>query len=232
MGDGQIDYKLLSDINLFHGLSDDVLQHIASIARPVSLKAGQILFLQDDPSDGCYAVISGSLRISHLTVDGNETVLAILGGGDVVGEMGLFENAPRSATVTAQSASQLAFIGTVNFLKFADANPAVYRYFLKLLSARLRATNDALAAASTLPLSGRLARVLLLLSESFGQALEGGRILIRHKLTQSDLCSMTGSARENVNRQLGVWRKKELVGRISSYYCLNNVIELRRLAGR
>lgn len=43
---------------------------------------------------------------------------------------------------------------------------------------------------------------------------------------------MTGSARENVSRQLSEWRKEQLIGRISSYYCLHDVIELRRLAGR
>jgi CRP/FNR family cyclic AMP-dependent transcriptional regulator len=93
-------------------------------------------------------------------------------------------------------------------------------------------TNDAVSAASTLPLSGRLARVLLLLSETFGHPLAGERILIRQKLTQSDLCSMTGSARENVSRQLSEWRREELIGRISSYYCLNDVEALRQLAKR
>ncbi len=188
--------------------------------------------MQGDLTDGCYAVISGALRVSYFSADGHETVLTLLGKGDVVGEMGLFDLAPRSATVTAQTECELAFIATAEFLRFADANPAVYRYFLKLMSARLRATNEALAASATLPLSGRLARVLLLLSESFGHTLEGKRILIRQKLTQSDLCSMTGSARENVSRQLSEWRKEQLIGRISSYYCLNDVIELRRLAGR
>lgn len=190
------------------------------------------MFVQGDPTDGCYPVINGALRVSYFSAEGQETVIALLGKGDVVGDMGLFDQAPRSATVTAQTDCELGFIGTAEFLRFADANPAVYRHFLKLLSARLRATNDALSAAATLPLSGRLARVLLLLSESFGHVLEGGRVLIRQKLTQSDLCSMTGAARENVSRQLSEWRKARLIARISSYYCLNDTVELRRLAKR
>jgi CRP/FNR family cyclic AMP-dependent transcriptional regulator len=219
------------DVNLFHGLSEPALERLFTVARIVQLRPGQVLFVQSDPSNGCYPVLMGALRVSYFSADGHETMLAILGKGDVVGEMGLFDAAPRSATVTAQTECELAFIGTVEFFRCADSDPAIYRHLLKLLSARLRATNDALAAA-TLPLSGRLARVLLLLSESFGQMLDGGRILIRQKLTQSDLCSMTGSARENVSRQLSEWRREQLVGRISSYYCLNDVVALRQLAKR
>lgn len=222
----------LRDVSLFDGLSEEALQGLSSVARTVTLRSGQVLFVQGDASNGCYPVLGGALRVSHFSADGHETVLAILGKGDVVGEMGLFNAAPRSATVTAQTECELAFIGTAEFFRTADADPGIYRHLLKLLSARLRVTNDALSAATTLPLSGRLARVLLLLSETFGHALDGGRILIRQKLTQSDLCSMTGSARENVSRQLSEWRREELIGRISSYYCLNDVDALRQLAKR
>jgi CRP/FNR family cyclic AMP-dependent transcriptional regulator len=222
----------LRDVSLFDGLSEEALQGLTSVARGVALRPGQVLFVQGDASNGCYPVLDGALRVSHFSADGHETVLAILGKGDVVGEMGLFNAAPRSATVTAQTECELAFIGTAEFIRTADADPGIYRHLLKLLSARLRVTNDAVSAASTLPLSGRLARVLLLLSETFGHPLAGERILIRQKLTQSDLCSMTGSARENVSRQLSEWRREELIGRISSYYCLNDVEALRQLAKR
>jgi CRP/FNR family transcriptional regulator, cyclic AMP receptor protein len=222
----------LRDVSLFDGLSEEALQGLTSVARAVTLRPGQVLFVQGDASNGCYPVLDGALRVSHFSAEGHETVLAILGKGDVVGEMGLFNAAPRSATVTAQTECELAFIGTAEFFRTADGDPGIYRHLLKLLSARLRVTNDAVSAATTLPLSGRLARVLLLLSETFGHQLDGGRILIRQKLTQSDLCSMTGSARENVSRQLSEWRREELIGRISSYYCLNDVEALRQLAKR
>jgi CRP/FNR family transcriptional regulator, cyclic AMP receptor protein len=222
----------LRNINLFHGLSDASLKRLSSLMRTVKLRPNQVLFVQGDASNGCYPVLLGALRVSYFSTDGHETVLALLGKGDVVGEMGLFDAAPRSATVTAQTECELAFIATTDFFRCADADPPIYRHLLKLLSARLRATNDALAAAATLPLSGRLARVLLMLSESFGHPLDGGRILIRQKLTQSDLCSMTGSARENVSRQISEWRRAQTIGKISSYYCLNDLAALRALAKR
>ncbi len=231
MPDTSANAESLKDINLFSGLSDEALAHLSKIARTVRVKSGQALFVQGDEADGCYAVLSGALRVSYLSAEGNEIVISMTGPGDVVGEMGLFGGNIRSATVTAQSDCEMAFMNTGEFLRFADANPDIYRYLLKLLMTRLRATNEAFAAASTMPLSGRLARVLVLLSNNFGHPLSENRILIRHRFTQADLCLMAGSARENISRQLNAWRKKALIDRISYYYCLNDVLEMRRIAG-
>ncbi|MBX2805424.1 MAG: Crp/Fnr family transcriptional regulator [Hyphomicrobiales bacterium] len=221
----------LGDINLFHGLPENSLKEVAANARPVQMKAGKVLFIQGDQADGCYAIISGAMRVSFLSADGNETVLTMMGPGDVVGEMGLFGSPVRSATVSAQSDAELMFIAADDFMRAADASPQIYRYLLKLLATRLRATNEAFATTATMPLSSRLARVLILLSQNFGEVIPGERVLIRHRFTQSDLCLMAGSARENISRQLNSWKRKELIDRISYYYCLNDLGEMRRIAG-
>jgi CRP-like cAMP-binding protein len=127
-------------------------------------------------------------------------------------------------------ACTLAYLSGHDFTRFADDNPIVYRHMLEILSARLRASSDALAAHQLLPLSGRLARALLRLAEGFGQTLDDDRVLIRHKFTQSDLAKMTGSARENVNRQLNGWKKQNILSRVSSYYCIDDTAALRDLA--
>ena len=93
---------------------------------------------------------------------------------------------------------------------------------MMLLARRLRDTNNALAATSFLSVKGRVARALLSLAEAFGQDLGDGRILIRQKVTQSDLAAMAGIARENVSRILKVWSGHSLVTRLSGYYCLEN----------
>jgi hypothetical protein len=83
-----------------------------------------------------------------------------------------------------------------------------------LLARRLRDTNDALTATSFLSVKGRVARALLSLAEAFGQDVPGGRILVRQKVTQSDLAAMTGIARENVSRILGL--QMSLVSRLAA----------------
>lgn len=226
----RLDGSILQGSALFADLDRAALDGLARLARHVALAPGQVLFRQGDPCNGCYAIVEGALKVSATSVGGEEVLLAVLSAGDVVGEMGLFGAAPRSATVTALKPCSLAFLASGDFRRFADDHPTVYRHMLEIVCARLRAANEAFAAYQALPLAGRLAQVLLRLADGFGQPLDDGRILIRQKFTQADLARMTGSARENVNRRLGNWRGRGIVSRISGYYCIEQD-RLRREAG-
>jgi CRP-like cAMP-binding protein len=99
---------------------------------------------------------------------------------------------------------------------------------MTLLARRLRETNVALAAATFLPLNGRMARVLLNLAAAFGNDVGGGRVLIRQKVTQGDLAGMAGLARENVSRILKDWTDRSLVSRRAGYYYLENKAAIQR----
>jgi len=223
-----IDGSILDSSALFSGLERVTLDRLARYSRLISLETNQLLFEKDDPSDGCYAILEGILKVS-VTSDGQEVLLAMLGAGDVIGEMGLIDAQPRSATATALKPCTLAFLASRDFKHAADANPVIYMHMLEILSARLRTSNETATMQLLLPLRGRLARVLLRLAEGFGEPLEGGRVLIRQKFTQAELARMTGSARENVNRQIKEWRREGLVSRISGYYCLEDAGKLRQL---
>lgn len=212
------------------GLPDDLSLGLARLARPMKLGDGAILFEAGDPGNGCYAIMEGSLRVSLLSVEGDEQLLAVLGPGDLVGELALLDGRPRSATVTVLKQTQLAFIDKAAFERFADENPAVYRHMLSIVGQRLRQANDVLAARSFLPLPGRVAQSLLQLSETFGKSLDDGRILIHYKLSQADIANMAGAARENVSRVLNDWKRAGTISRISGYYCLEKPDVLTRAA--
>ena len=94
----------------------------------------------------------------------------------------------------------------------------------------MRDINDALAATSFLPLKGRVAQALLNLAEAFGKDVGSGRILIRQKVSQSDLAAMAGIARENVSRILQDWMRQSLMSRLAGYYCLEKKAALEREA--
>jgi CRP/FNR family transcriptional regulator, cyclic AMP receptor protein len=91
---------------------------------------------------------------------------------------------------------------------------------MAVLAKRLRDTNNTVAAASFLTLKGRVARALINLADAFGNDVGGGRIVIRQKVSQSDLAAMAGIARENVSRILNEWMRGAVVTRVSAYYCL------------
>lgn len=205
------------------GLDTDLTLGLSKLARPMKVGAGTTLFETGDPGNGCYAVLEGSLKVSILSVEGDEQLLAVLGPGDLVGELALLDGRPRSATVSALKDAQLAFIEKAGFERFADENPAVYRHMLSIVGKRLRHANDVLAARSFLPLPGRVAQTLLQLAETFGKPLDDGRVLIHYKLSQADIANMAGAARENVSRVLNDWKRSGTISRISGYYCLEQI---------
>jgi len=222
-----VDSSIFERFTLFSGLEQAALDRLARYSREISLEKGEQLFDLRDTSDGCYTVLEGVLKISVPLSDGKETLLNIMGAGDVIGEIGLIDSQPRSAAATALKPSVLAFLPSRDFRHVADANPEIYLHMLQILSARVRTSTEAAMMQTTLPLHGRLAHVLLRLAEGFGEDLEGGRLLIRHKCTQEDLARMTGSARENINRQIKGWVEEGHLSRISGYYCIENKEKLR-----
>jgi CRP-like cAMP-binding protein len=199
-------------------------------AHDQSVTADQIVFLAGDAGDGIYRIEDGLLKVSVSTSGGGERILAILGSGSIVGELSMIDGAPRSASVSALRDSKLRFVSRADFEAFGRINPEVHRQVMILLARRLRDTNDALAATSFLPVKGRVARALLNLAEGFGRDVGGGRIVLRQKVTQSDLAAMAGIARENVSRILKEWMDHSLVSRLAGYYCLENKAAVEREA--
>jgi CRP-like cAMP-binding protein len=214
--------------NLFSVFPENLSAQLFATAKPVRLGTDQVLFLAGDAGDGCYRVEQGLLKVSIISPAGAERILAIVGSGAILGELSTIDGLPRSASVAAVRESQLSFVSRAAFQAFADKHPQVYKHLVTLLAARLRDTDAVVAAGSFLPLKGRVARALLDLSEAFGQDVGQGRILIRQKISQSDVAAMAGIARENVSRILNDWIRDKLVSRLSGYYCLENKARLER----
>jgi CRP/FNR family cyclic AMP-dependent transcriptional regulator len=214
--------------NLLAGLPQELSQGLFGKARVLTLAADQVLFLAGDDGDSCYRVEDGLLKASVVAPAGGERILAIFGPGSLVGELSMIDGVPRSASVAALRPSKLSLISRAAFDAYGREHPEMYRHVMTLLARRLRETNGALAATSFLPLKGRVARALISLAEAFGHDVGGGRILVRQKVTQSDLAAMAGIARENVSRILKEWTDHKLVSRLAGYYCLENKAAIER----
>jgi CRP-like cAMP-binding protein len=207
---------------MLSALPAELSSRLFAKVRPVSLRADQTLVLAGDAGDGCYRVDEGLLKASMLSPTGGERILAIFGPGAVIGELSMIDGAVRSATVTALRDAKLQFVSRAAFDAFGADNPVVYKHLVALLAGRLRETNGALIATSFLSVKGRVARALLSLAEAFGHDVGNGRILVRQKMTQSDLAAMAGIARENVSRVLQDWMKRKVVSRLAGYYCIED----------
>jgi CRP-like cAMP-binding protein len=140
----------------------------------------------------------------------------------------LRDGLPRSASVVAVRDTVLSRLSRAEFDAFAEKHPELYKSLITLLTQRLRETNVAVAAGSFLSLQGRVALTLLELADHFGRNVGSDRIVVQHKIGQSDLAAMTGIARENLSRILKDWERRKIVSRLSGYYCLENKSKLQR----
>jgi CRP/FNR family cyclic AMP-dependent transcriptional regulator len=197
-------------------------------ARPQSLAERGVLFQAGDVADGCYRLDQGLLKVSIASPQGDERILTILGPGSIVGELAIIDGLPRSATVVAIRDCKLSFISREAFLSCLREYPEVYSDLVSTLVSRLREADDAMAAASFLTVKARVARALLELAEHLGRETESGRIVILHKIRQSDIAAMAGVARENVSRTLTELKRRGLISQSSSYYSINDQRKLLR----
>jgi CRP-like cAMP-binding protein len=196
----------------------------------VDVRPREVLVHAGDAGDGCYFVRSGAVKVSVIARDGQERLLAILGPGSLIGELALIDDEPRSATVTALRRCQMLHLTKAAFFRLADSSPVVYRQAMKLLTRRLRNANDSMVAQGTVTVAGRVARAFAALAEGLGEERAGGRIVLPHRLTQTDIAGMAGVARENASRAINDLLRSGVLGRERGFYTIERPAELLDLS--
>jgi CRP/FNR family transcriptional regulator len=166
-----------------------------------SVARGHVVFREGDPGDRLFVVMDGKVKISRSAADGRENLLAVLGGGEMFGELSLFDPGPRTASVSAITDSTLASLDHDDLRPLLSERPGVAVELLQALAQRLRRTNEAMADLVFTDVPGRVAKALLDLSEKFGVPEQDGT-RVRHDLTQEELAQLVGASRETVNKAL------------------------------
>jgi CRP/FNR family transcriptional regulator, cyclic AMP receptor protein len=200
--------KLFERHGFFGQLSQSDLDAVLSHARTEHHPAGQLIFAKGSPGRRMMAVLRGSIKISLPSVAGREIVLAINKAGDIFGEMALLDGSERTADATAITDCDLLVIDHRDFIPFLERRADLCMMLLRLLCRRLRQTNEHVEGALFERLDARLARVLLRLSSSNGGPQKGP---LRIGISQNELASLLGAARESVNKQLHVWQRAGLL---------------------
>jgi CRP/FNR family transcriptional regulator, cyclic AMP receptor protein len=196
---------------LLSTLPRDLSRKLLAGERSLRLREGETLFERGDAGDGCYWLRSGVLAVCVASATGEQRILAILGSGAIVGELAMIDGLPRSATVQALRDCELTFVSRAAFIEMLSRRPELYIDIVTTLAARLRQSDEDLAASSFLTVRARVARALLQFARQLGDEAGQGRVLIRHRMTQSDLAAMAGVARESVSRTLREWHRLKIV---------------------
>jgi len=201
--------ELLGGVPVFATLVQSDLEQIAQFAVPREFEPDEVVFREGDSSDTCYVVREGRARAIRTHRDGRTLTLARFGPGDIFGELALFEDERRSATVEAiEQTSAVAVLGP-DMRRLMSEHAEISTRLAIALGRRLRETNERLSRQSFQTVQSRVAVVL---SELIAQELaDGKRADVLVTATQADLAQLAGSSRESASRFLAVLERAGVI---------------------
>jgi CRP/FNR family cyclic AMP-dependent transcriptional regulator len=203
--------QLLAEIQLFAGLTADELDRVARRAHRRTFAAGTGVMTAEQPGEAVYIVLHGTVKIHVEQSDGRDVILSILGSGDLLGEMSLIDSLGRSASVTTLEDSLMLWMGKETFQDLLENHPPVARNLVRILSARVRLSDQLIQALATLDVYGRVARQLLAFVEKYGRAVDDS-LQIRIRFTQADMADLVGASRKRVNQVMVSFKEQGLIG--------------------
>ena len=190
----------LGESPLFACLTPEDRLSLAGKMRPRHFARDEVVFHNDDPAGQVFLITSGTVKVSIPDEQGREVVIALQRGGDVFGELALFDDGPRSATVTAITETHTLALARQEFIGALERNPDAMRRMLALLVKTVRRSTGHVEDLVFLDLPGRVAKCLLDLAEASGTD--------QIDLTQEDLAGFVGATRVSVNRVLADLEKR------------------------
>lgn len=200
--------NLLSDIRLFDGLTPTQLDWVARRAHRRIFPTGKNVMLIEQPGEAVYIILHGTVKV-YAEQGGRDAILSILGSGDIIGEMSLIDSVGRSASVVTLEDSLMLWMDKITFYHMLDNFPPIARNLVKILSARVRLSDQMIQSLATLDVNGRVARQLLAFAERYGQEVDGG-LKIRITLTQGDIADLVGASRKRVNQTMMLFKEQGL----------------------
>ncbi len=213
---------------LFSALDAEAAVALRASMAEMRVQRGGIIFAEGEAGERMYVVLDGKVKLGHTSPDGRESLLAVLGPGEVFGELSLFDPGPRTATATAVTDTVVVGLGHADLRPWLTGRPEVAESLLQALAQRLRRTNEALADLVFSDVPGRVAKQLLDLADKFGQPGPDG-VLVHHDLTQEELAQLVGASRETVNKALADFTQRGWV-EVDQRQVL--LIDMERLARR
>lgn len=169
---------------------------------PRRLPHGEVITRQGDAVTSLFLVTAGAVRLSAVSTRGREVVVALLGPGDVFGEVGLL-GGPSPVEARAMGEAVVVALPLETLRDLIARHPATAEELLRLIASRLHRTSGVLRDALAGDLRTRLSRRLHELAREHGAPEEEGGVRLRVPLTQEELGRMVGATREAVNRTLG-----------------------------
>ncbi len=204
--------ELLQSVALFWDLSEAELGYISEKMIARHYESGKFIFLEDSEGEQCFFVIKGSVKVTRLSKDGREVILAMLNEGEFFGELALLDGESRSANVIALEETEVLTLNREDFLVVLQDYPQIAIQLLKEMAHRLRKSDRQIASLSLSDAEKRIALCIIRFADEQG-IIKRGQVSIPKMPIQQDIANMAGTSRETVSRAINVLEKEHYIKR-------------------
>ena len=201
-------FTVLKQNPMFRGLPDSVVMTVSGLCSNRRYDEGKVIFAQGEPGNQLFGVISGRIRITTHSVNGQELHLNVIEPGEIVGEIAFLDDGPRTATGRAAQPTTCFMIQRAPFMKLLEREPGLTVHLLELVCKRVRWTSKLVADSAFLSVPERLASRLSELSAVEDLDADGHT---KVHISQGDLARFLGCSRQVVNGHLQTWQKQGFV---------------------
>ena len=213
---------MLRSVPLFASFSEEPLRMLTTVVTRRSVTRSTIIMAAGDPTDSLYIILSGRLKVMMSDADGKEVILSLIGPGEFFGEMGLIDDSPRSASVVTIEPCELLSVTKRDFKKCLAENFDMAMAVMRGLVRRLREADRKIGSLALLDVYGRVARLLLDMSEDVN-----GQKIVAKRLPKQDIAKMIGASREMVSRVMKDLQMGGYIEMRGSTIVLRDTIKLR-----
>ena len=218
----------LRNVPIFTDLTDSDLTKIASNMVPRVYEKGQMILLEESMGETFFIITQGAVKVTRLSADGREVILAILGESDFFGEMSLLDGEGRSANIVANEDSKVLTLSRSDFLDCLESYPKIAIALLEELAIRLRKSDQQIESLSLSDSEHRIGITLIRLAGELG-TIKQGHVTVKNLPYQQDIANMAGTSRETVSRTLKLLEEKKLVRRTNRNLTIYNFDTFRQV---
>ena len=218
----------LRNVPIFSDLKDGDLDIIAEKMVSRTYEKSQMILLEESQGETFFIIVSGAVKVTRVSDDGREVILAILGESDFFGEMSLLDGEGRSANIVANENAEVLTLSRSDFLDCLETYPKIAISLLEELVIRLRKSDQHIESLSLSDSEHRIAITIIRFADELG-TIKNGQVRIKNLPYQQDIANMAGTSRETVSRTLKILEDKKLLQKDGKDLIIFNFDEFRQL---
>jgi CRP/FNR family cyclic AMP-dependent transcriptional regulator len=196
----------LTTVPLFSSFTDQQMAALLSYVQRRSYPRGAAILRAGDETDALYVILSGRVKVLIPDEEGHEVILSVMGGQEFVGEMGLLDGLPSSATVETLEPCEMLRLPRTAFLSCLEDNGEVAMLVLRNLIKRLRDADRKIESLALIDVYGRVARLIIDMAEQID-----GNWVVQRAPAKQEIARMIGASREMVSRVVKDLQEKNLI---------------------